>query len=126
LPATTASSPPLDQTEDHRLIERSGEGVAQLRNRVAANRVSAGAFAIVMPSKEQEGLQAACGDSGIGWRWLPQNSTDIRVFLAIDVLTAALLLHITIMILNQLLSARRVTVDTIAGAVCAYLLIGLA
>ncbi len=59
-------------------------------------------------------------------RWLPQYSTDIRVFLAIDILTAVFLLYLTIMILNQVLSARRVTLDTIAGAVCAYLLIGLA
>jgi ion channel len=59
-------------------------------------------------------------------RWLPQYSTDIRVFLAIDILTAVFLLYITIMILSQVLSARRVTLDTIAGAVCAYFLIGLA
>src|SRR5260370_42543414 len=59
-------------------------------------------------------------------RWLPQYSTDIRGFLAIDILTAVFLLYITVMILNQVLSARRVTLDTIAGAVCAYFLIGLA
>jgi voltage-gated potassium channel len=59
-------------------------------------------------------------------RWLPQYSTDIRVFLSIDILTAAFLLYLTIMILNEVLRARSVTLDTIAGAVCAYLLIGLA
>jgi uncharacterized membrane protein len=62
----------------------------------------------------------------MGGRWLPQYSTDIRVPLVIDILTAVFLLYITIMILNQVFSARRVTLDTIAGAVCAYLLIGLA
>ena len=59
-------------------------------------------------------------------RWLPQYSTDIRMFLAIDILTAAFLLYITIIILSQVLSARRVTLDTIAGAMCSYCLIGLA
>ena len=59
-------------------------------------------------------------------RWLPQYSSDLRVFLAIDILTAVFLLYITVMILNQIMSASRVTLDTIAGAVCAYLLIGLA
>ena len=59
-------------------------------------------------------------------RWLPQYSTDIRMFLAIDVLTAVFLLYITIMILSQVLTASRVTLDKIAGAVCAYFLIGLA
>lgn len=59
-------------------------------------------------------------------RWLPQYSTDLRVFLTVDLLTAVFLLYITIMILNQVLSARRVTLDTIAGAVCAYFLVGLA
>ena len=59
-------------------------------------------------------------------RWMPQYSSDIRVFFAIDILTAVFLLYVTIMILNQVLSARRVTFDTIAGAVCAYCLIGLA
>jgi ion channel len=59
-------------------------------------------------------------------RWLPQYTTDIRMFLAIDILTAVFLLYITIMILNQVLTASRVTADTIAGAVCAYFLIGLA
>jgi hypothetical protein len=59
-------------------------------------------------------------------RWLPQYSIDIRVFLAIDILTAVFLLYIAILILNQVLSARRVSLDTIAGAVCAYFLIGLA
>jgi voltage-gated potassium channel len=58
-------------------------------------------------------------------QWLPQYSTHLGVFLAIDILTAVFLLYITVMILNQVLSARRVTLDTIAGAVCAYLLIGL-
>jgi uncharacterized membrane protein len=59
-------------------------------------------------------------------RWLPQYSTDIRVPPAIDILTALFLLYITITILNQVFSARRVTLDTIAAAVCTYLLIGLA
>ena len=59
-------------------------------------------------------------------RWLPQYSTDIRVFLAIDLVTAAFLIYVTIMILSQVLSARRVSLDTIAGAVCAYFLVGLA
>ena len=59
-------------------------------------------------------------------RWIPQYSTDIRVFLAIDILTAVFLLYITVMILNQVFTARRVTLDTIAGAGCAYLLVGLA
>jgi len=59
-------------------------------------------------------------------RWLPQYSTDIRIFLAIDILTAVFLLYITVMILNQVLSSSRVTLDAIAGAVCAYCLIGLA
>jgi voltage-gated potassium channel len=59
-------------------------------------------------------------------RWLPQYSTDIRVFLAIDIVTAVFLLYITIMILNQVLTVRRVTLDAIAGAACAYFLAGLA
>jgi voltage-gated potassium channel len=71
-------------------------------------------------------LGGALGVPVLVGRWLPQYSTDIRVFLAIDILTAVFLLYITIMILNQVLSARRVTLDTIAGAVCAYFLIGLA
>jgi hypothetical protein len=59
-------------------------------------------------------------------RWLPQYSTDLRMFLAIDILTAAFLLYITIIILSQVLSVSRVTLDTIAGAMCSYCLIGLA
>ena len=58
-------------------------------------------------------------------RWIPQYSTNLRVFLAIDVLTTVFLAYVTIMILSQVLSARRVTLDTIAGAVCGYCLIGL-
>ena len=58
-------------------------------------------------------------------RWVPRYSSDIRVFLAIDLLTAVFLLYITIMMLNRVLNAHRVTLDTIAGALCAYLLIGL-
>ena len=58
-------------------------------------------------------------------RWLPQYSADIRVFIAVDILTAVFLLYITIMILSQVLNAHRVTLDTIAGAACAYFLIGL-
>jgi voltage-gated potassium channel len=58
-------------------------------------------------------------------RWLPQYSTDVRVYIAIDILTAVFLVYITVMILTQVLSARRVTLDTIAGAMCAYFLIGL-
>jgi voltage-gated potassium channel len=57
---------------------------------------------------------AALGIPVLVGRWLPQYSTDIRMFLAIDILTAAFL------------SARRVTLDTIAGAMCSYCLIGLA
>jgi voltage-gated potassium channel len=71
-------------------------------------------------------LGGALGIPVLVGRWLPQYSTDIRVFLAVDIMTAVFLLYITIMILNQVLSARRVTLDTIAGAVCAYFLIGLA
>jgi voltage-gated potassium channel len=71
-------------------------------------------------------LGGALGIPVLVGRWLPQYSTDIRVFLAIDILTAVFLLYITIMILKQVLSARRVTLDTIAGAVCAYCLTGLA
>ena len=59
-------------------------------------------------------------------RWLPEYSTDVRVFLAIDIVTAVFLMYTTIIMLNQVLGARRVTLDTIAGAVCAYFLIGLA
>jgi voltage-gated potassium channel len=69
---------------------------------------------------------AALGIPVLVGRWLPQYSTDIRMFLAIDILTATFLLYITIMILSQVLSARRVTLDTIAGAMCSYCLIGLA
>jgi voltage-gated potassium channel len=69
---------------------------------------------------------AALGIPVLVGRWLPQYSTDIRMFLAIDILTAAFLLYITIIILSQVLSARRVTLDTIAGAMCSYCLIGLA
>ena len=36
------------------------------------------------------------------------------------------LLYITIMILNHVLNARRVSLDTLAGAGCAYFLVGLA
>ena len=71
-------------------------------------------------------LGGALGIPVLVGRWLPQYSSDIRVFLAIDILTAVFLLYITIMILNQVLRARRVTFDTIAGAVCAYCLVGLA
>jgi uncharacterized membrane protein len=71
-------------------------------------------------------LGVALGIPVLVGRWLPQYSTDIRIFLAIDILTAMFLLYITFMILNQILNARRVTLDTIAGAVCAYCLIGLA
>ena len=69
---------------------------------------------------------AALGIPVLVGRWLPQYSTDSRMFLAIDILTAAFLLYITIIILTQVLSARRVTLDTIAGAMCSYCLIGLA
>ena len=69
---------------------------------------------------------AALGIPVLLGRWLPQYSTDIRMFLVIDILTAAFLLYITIMILSQVLSARRVTLDTISGAMCSYCLIGLA
>jgi voltage-gated potassium channel len=67
----------------------------------------------------------ALGISALFGRWLPQYSTDIRVFLAIDILTVVFLLYITITILNQIHSTHRVTLDTIAGALCAYCLIGL-
>jgi voltage-gated potassium channel len=69
---------------------------------------------------------AALGIPVLVGRWLPQYATDIQMFLAIDILTAAFLLYITIIILSQVLSARRVTLDTIAGAMCSYCLIGLA
>jgi hypothetical protein len=59
-------------------------------------------------------------------RWLPQYATDLRMFLAIDILTAAFLFYITIMILAQVLTSSRVTLDTIAGAMCSYCLVGLA
>ena len=71
-------------------------------------------------------LGGALGIPVLVGRWIPQYSTDIRVFLAIDILTAVFLLYITVMILNQVFTARRVTLDTIAGAGCAYLLVGLA
>jgi voltage-gated potassium channel len=71
-------------------------------------------------------LGGALGIPVLIGRWLPEYSSDIRVFLAVDILTAVFLLYITIMILSQVLSASRVTLDTIAGAVCAYFLIGLA
>jgi voltage-gated potassium channel len=71
-------------------------------------------------------LGGALGIPVLVGRWLPQYSTDPRVFLAIDILTAVFLLYVTFMILSQVLSANRVTLDTIAGAVCAYFLIGLA
>jgi Ion channel len=71
-------------------------------------------------------LGGALGIPVVVARWLPQYSTDLRVFLAIDILTAVFLLYITFMILSQVLRAIRVTLDTIAGAVCAYFLIGLA
>jgi voltage-gated potassium channel len=71
-------------------------------------------------------LGGALGIPVVVARWLPQYSTNIRVFLAIDILTAVFLVYITVMILNHVLRARRVTLDTIAGAVCAYFLIGLA
>ena len=71
-------------------------------------------------------LGGALGIPVLVGRWIPQYSTDIRVFLAIDIMTAVFLLYITIMILNQVLSARRVSLDTISGAGCAYLLVGLA
>jgi hypothetical protein len=67
----------------------------------------------------------ALGISALLGRWLPQYSTDMRVFLAIDILTVVFLLYITITILNQIHSTHRVTLDTIAGALCAYCLIGL-
>jgi voltage-gated potassium channel len=70
-------------------------------------------------------LGGALGIPVLIGRWLPQYSTNIRVFLAIDILTAAFLLYIAILIVSQVLSASRVTLDTIAGAVCAYFLIGL-
>ena len=50
---------------------------------------------------------AALGIPVLVGRWLPQYSTDIRMFLAIDILTAAFLLYITTIILTQVLSARR-------------------
>jgi voltage-gated potassium channel len=59
-------------------------------------------------------------------RWLPQYSTDTRVFLASDILAAVFVFYITAMILSEILSARRVSLDTIAGAVCTYFLIGMA
>jgi voltage-gated potassium channel len=71
-------------------------------------------------------LGGALGIPVLVGRWLPQYSTDIRVFLAIDILTAVFLLYITTMILNQVLRTGRVTLDTLAGGVCAYLFIGLA
>jgi voltage-gated potassium channel len=69
---------------------------------------------------------AALGIPVLVGRWLPQYPTDIGMFLVIDILTAAFLLYITIMILTQVLSTSRVTLDTIAGAMCSYCLIGLA
>ena len=51
-------------------------------------------------------LGGALGIPVLVGRWIPQYSTDIRVFLAIDIMTAVFLLYITIMILNQVLSAR--------------------
>src|ERR1700723_3550350 len=43
---------------------------------------------------------AALGIPVLIGRWLPEYSSDIRVFLAIDILTAVFLLYITIMILS--------------------------
>ncbi|HEY2664102.1 MAG TPA: ion channel [Candidatus Binataceae bacterium] len=71
-------------------------------------------------------LGSALGIPVMVGRWLPQYSTDIRVPLVIDSLTVVFLLYIAMMILNRVFSARRVTLDTIAGAVCTYFLIGLA
>ena len=70
-------------------------------------------------------LGSALGIPAVAGRWLPHYTTDIRVFATIDILNAVFLLYITITILNQIFSALRVTLDTIAGAACAYLLIGL-
>ena len=69
---------------------------------------------------------AALGIPVLVGRWLPQYSANIGMFLGIDILTAAFLLYVTIMILTQVMSADRVTLDTIAGAMCSYCLIGLA
>jgi voltage-gated potassium channel len=62
----------------------------------------------------------------VAGRALPRYATHIGVSIAIDILTALFLLYVTIMILYQVLNARRVTLDTIAGALCTYFLIGLA
>jgi voltage-gated potassium channel len=71
-------------------------------------------------------LGSALGIPVMVGRELPQYSIDIRMLPVMDILWAVFLLYITIMILNQVLSARRVTLDTIAGAACTYFLIGLA
>jgi predicted lysophospholipase L1 biosynthesis ABC-type transport system permease subunit len=62
----------------------------------------------------------------MGSEWLSEHWTDIRVPLVIDGLRFMFLLYIAVVILNKVFSARRVTLDTIAGALCTYLLIGLA
>jgi uncharacterized membrane protein len=70
-------------------------------------------------------LGGALGIPVLVGQWLSQYSTDVRVPLAIDILTAVFLVYVTIMILKQVFNARRVTLDTIAGALCIYFLIGL-
>jgi voltage-gated potassium channel len=104
----------------------AGDELALFAMKVAVSIVMV--FAIYVGRRLRRDLivGAALGIPVLVGRWLPQYSTDIGMFVAIDILTAAFLLYVTIIILSQVLSAHRVTLDTIAGAMCSYCLIGLA
>jgi voltage-gated potassium channel len=58
-------------------------------------------------------------------RWLPWYQADRRFFLLITVATALFLAYSTVLVVVRTTQAKRVTLDTVAGALCGYMLIGM-
>ncbi len=58
-------------------------------------------------------------------RWLPEYNWNIDWFAAVTVLTAVFLAYTGFVIITLVASSKVVTFDTISGAICGYLLVGL-
>jgi hypothetical protein len=58
-------------------------------------------------------------------RWLPWYQTNRRFFLIITIATALFIAYSTVLVIVRTAQAKRVTPDTVAGALCGYMLIGM-
>ncbi|MHB8381635.1 MAG: potassium channel family protein [Candidatus Binataceae bacterium] len=62
---------------------------------------------------------------GLAGRWLSDYALSKEMHVGAAICTAAFLVFVTIGVLRQVLHPGRVTYDTISGAICAYLLVGV-